>query len=78
MASASKVLLVKAASQSSSDGIPPAIEIQNRNRALQAIFASASHIAVYDDNAHWPWNEPASREGAPGEGQVNLGLSGVG
>ena len=26
----------------------------------------------------WPKNEPASREGAPGEGQVNLGLSGVG
>jgi hypothetical protein len=26
----------------------------------------------------WPRNEPASREGAPGEGQVNSGLLGVG
>jgi hypothetical protein len=33
--------------------------------------------AIGNDRS-WPKNEPASREGAPGEGQVNLGLSGVG
>jgi hypothetical protein len=51
MASASKGLVVKAASQSSPDGVPSEIETQNSDRAPQAILASASHILVYDDNA---------------------------
>jgi hypothetical protein len=51
MASASKGLVVKSASQSSTDGVLSNIETQNSNRVLQAILASASRILVYGDDA---------------------------
>jgi hypothetical protein len=51
MASASKGLVVKAASRSSTDGVSPELETQNSDRTLQAILASASHIPVFGDDA---------------------------